>query len=196
MFEIVCVTNRRLCKENFLTRVELLAAAHPSAIILREKDLSEAEYRELARKAVGICNTYGVKCILHTFVNVAKELNTPIHLSVPTLRSLSEREREGLQFGVSCHSAEEAVEAERLGASYITAGHIFDTDCKKGLPGRGTDFLKEVCSGVKIPVYAIGGIDADNIVKVANIGCRGACVMSGAMTAEDVNKYITELKHR
>ncbi|MFR9001159.1 MAG: thiamine phosphate synthase [Anaerobutyricum soehngenii] len=42
--------------------------------------------------------------------------------------------------GASCHSLEEAKEAQNLGCTYITAGHIFLTDCKKGLPREGTSF--------------------------------------------------------
>lgn len=44
--------------------------------------------------------------------------------------------------GVSVHSADEAVLAEKMGATYVTAGHIFATDCKKGLEPRGIEFLK------------------------------------------------------
>ena len=80
-------------------------------------------------------------------------------------------------------SVEEAVEAVSLGASYVTAGHIFATDCKKGLPPRGLSFLKEVCETVSIPVYAIGGITFDktqwNALKEQ--GASGACIMSGMM---------------
>ena len=61
--------------------------------------------------------------------------------------------------GTSVHSVEDAIKAEQLGATYMTAGHIFATDCKKGLPPRGLDFLKNVCDAVEIPVYAIGGIN-------------------------------------
>lgn len=85
--------------------------------------------------------------------------------------------------GTSVHSAEEAVEAEALGASYLTAGHIYTTDCKKGLPPRGLNFLKEVCQSVSIPVYAIGGIklDGDQLAEVMAYGAEGGCVMSGMM---------------
>ncbi len=63
--------------------------------------------------------------------------------------------------GTSIHSVSEAVEAEKLGASYLTAGHIYVTDCKKGLPPRGLPFLQHVCQAVQIPVYGIGGIKID-----------------------------------
>lgn len=71
-----------------------------------------------------------------------------------------------------------------LGATYITAGHIFATDCKKGVPPRGLDFLSSVCSFVNIPVYAIGGISPVNAQKAIDAGAEGVCIMSGLMTCK------------
>lgn len=85
---------------------------------------------------------------------------------------------------------EDALEAESLGCTYITAGHIFETDCKKGLPGRGLAFLRNVCVSVSIPVYAIGGIHDGNIAAVRGAGAKGACIMSGLMQCEDVKEYL------
>ena len=67
-----------------------------------------------------------------------------------------------------------------------------DTDCKKGTPGRGLEFLRKICSSVSIPVYAIGGIHAGNIQNIRQCGAAGACVMSGIMTCKDVQKYMGE----
>ena len=72
-----------------------------------------------------------------------------------------EEKKKFTKIGISIHSVEEAKEAEQLGASYLTAGHIYATDCKRGLPPRGLGFLKEVCREVSIPVYGIGGIKFD-----------------------------------
>lgn len=57
----------------------------------------------------------------------------------------------------SIHKPEEAVKAQQLGADFMFAGHVFVTDCKKGLPPRGLDFLRNVVQAVDIPVYGIGG---------------------------------------
>ncbi|MCH5279663.1 MAG: thiamine phosphate synthase [Christensenellaceae bacterium] len=196
MFDILCVTNRLLCNEDFLVRIEKLAAAHPKGIILREKDLAEEEYMELAGKVIAICKKHGVPCILHSFLNSSKELGcTAMHLPMHILRELSIEDRQGFTLlGASCHSVEDAVEAEKLGCTYITAGHVFDTDCKKGLPGRGLNFLEQVCKSVSVPVYAIGGIDASNIAEVRKVGASGACIMSGAMQCENVDEYISAFK--
>ena len=196
MFEILCVTSRALCREDFLTRLERLAAARPAGIILREKDLSPAAYRALARAALDLCASHGVPCILHTFVREALELGAPaIHLPLPALRGLSPAERRAFStLGASCHSAEDAAEAEALGCTYVTAGHVFDTACKAGTPGRGLDFLRDVCRRVSIPVYAIGGITPENVVAARAAGAAGACVMSGAMTCADPEAYFRKME--
>ena len=109
-----------------------------------------------------------------------------IHLPLPVLKSLSGQQRRNFRvLGASCHTVEEAREAERLGCTYITAGHIFYTDCKKGLAPRGLHFLQRVCREVSIPVWAIGGICPDNFHLVKGAGARGGCVMSALMSCED-----------
>ena len=85
------------------------------------------------------------------------------------------------RIGTSIHSVEDAIFAESHGADYITAGHIFTTDCKKGLPGRGMEWLKTVCDAVSIPVYAIGGISDANAGELSDCGISGYCMMSASM---------------
>ncbi len=94
--------------------------------------------------------------MLHTYLETARKLQHPyIHLPLFLLKKNSEKLSEFRQWDALIHSVEEAKEAQKLGATYLTAGHIYTTDCKKGLPPRGLDFLREVCNAVTIPVYAI-----------------------------------------
>lgn len=188
MSDILCVTNRKLCREDFLTRVERIAACHPAGIILREKDMSPEEYETLAAAVMEICGRYDVKCILHSFSAIAMSLRAAaIHLPLHLLRELSQEQKAHFDvLGASCHSVDDALEAQAFGCTYITAGHVFETDCKKGLPGRGLEFLRNVCAAVDIPVYGIGGIYPHNIALVRSTGASGACLMSSLMATEDV----------
>ena len=188
MSDILCVTNRKLCREDFLARIERIAACHPAGIILREKELLSEDYQELASAVMGICEQHGVKCILHSFTDVAITLHAQsIHLPLHLLREMTQEQKSHFtSLGASCHSVADAEEAQALGCTYITAGHIFQTDCKKGMPGRGTEFLQNVCNAVDIPVYAIGGIDSCNIALVRDTGADGACLMSSLMVTDDV----------
>lgn len=193
--QIICVTNRHLCKGDFFERIENIASCGVKAIILREKDLSADEYRKTAEKFVGICRKYNVEAVLHSFVEVAVELGVPaIHLSLDAFKKLDEEKKSIFKkIGVSCHSVADAIEAERLGAAYITFGHVFVTDCKKGLEPRGVDALKNVCDAVKNPVYAIGGINYENIELVFKNGANCACIMSGFMKCPDAADFIKGL---
>lgn len=131
----LCITNRKLCNEPLPQRIKKLNACQEvEKIILREKDLSEQEYETLAEQCLEVCRK---PLVLHTYVNTAEKLGVgQIHLSMKDCRKY----KGNLKKGVSVHSVEEAKEAELLGASYLIAGHIFHTECKKGLPPRGCDF--------------------------------------------------------
>lgn len=179
--------------EDFFTQLEKICAAGIDRVILREKDLTEWEYEALAKKVIKICGKYNTPLSLHTFTEAAKRLDCKaIHLSFSDFTS---GKGEGFEtVGVSVHSLNEAISAERSGASYITAGHIFPTDCKKDLPPRGTDFLREICETVHIPVYAIGGITPENAPLVKASGASGACLMSGLMKAMEPVDIISKIK--
>ena len=183
-FKIIAVSNRKLCERPFTEQIERVCQIKPEAIILREKDLSEEEYKILAERIMEICKRYQVRCILHTFWKTAAYLGcTSIHLPMAKLRKLPEEEKKQFkEIGTSVHSVEEAEEAVNLGAAYLTAGHIYATNCKKGVPPRGLGFLK-VCSRVKLPVYAIGGIrfDQEQWEELKQAGAKGGCIMSGMM---------------
>ncbi len=185
--DVIAISNRKLSKRPYLEQVERICKLHPKAFILREKDLSEEEYEALAKEVLGVCEKYEVECILHTYWEVAKRLGQKkVHLPYASFVELSQRSDAPLakwQIGTSIHKVEEAMEAERLGAAYVTAGHIYATDCKRGLAPRGLTFLQEICEVVAIPVYAIGGIhlEGETRKEVEAVGASGVCMMSELM---------------
>jgi thiamine-phosphate pyrophosphorylase len=188
--DVIAVTNRKLSQRPFLEQIKRVCQLRPEAIILREKDLSETEYAKLAEEVYNITTSYDVRLIVHTYINVARELGiNTVHMSLHNMREYRKEfidnvnKINNIKTGCSIHSVEEAVEARNMGASYITAGHVYATDCKKGLAPRGLDFLKNVCDSVDIPVYAIGGIDIDDgrRKEVKKYGAAGSCIMSGMM---------------
>lgn len=189
--KLICVTNRKLCREKFLDRIGKLAQAGPYAIMLREKDLDSVAYEKLAREVKVICERYGVPLILQDSLAAAKMKHSNIHLSMPLLREYQNSDK-SLIIGASVHSAAEAEEAQDLGAAYLIAGHIYPTDCKKGVPPRGLTFLRQICAAVKIPVFAIGGINSDRAREVLNSGASGCCIMSEAMICNNPNSMIQE----
>ena len=194
------ISNRKLCEnENLEKQIEKIFSAYERKIILknfeivaltlREKDLNKNEYLKLIEKVYPICQKYKINLILHQNydLNLDDKYNIEgIHLSYNIFKSLNENIKAELikkykRIGVSIHSLEEAKEAESLGASYVVAGHIFETDCKKGLEPRGLNFIKDISSTLTIPIFAIGGIDEKNSQSVINSGAFSVCMMSSMM---------------
>ena len=194
------ITNRKLCEnENLEKQIKKIFSAYEKKIILknfeivaltlREKDLDKNKYLNLVKKIYPICKKYGIDLILHQNydLNLDEKYNIEgIHLSYEIFKSLNKNIREKLikkykRIGVSIHSLEEAKDVENLGATYVVAGHIFETDCKKGLEPRGLNFIKELSSILTIPIFVIGGINEENSNLVLNSGAFGVCMMSSLM---------------
>lgn len=194
------ISNRKLCEnENLEKQIKKIFSAYEKKIILknfdivaltlREKDLDKNEYLKLIEKIYPICQKYKINLILHQNydLNLDDKYNIEgIHLSYSIFKSLNQNIKAELikkykRIGVSIHSLDEAKEVESLGASYVVAGHIFETDCKKGLEPRGLKFIKDLSSALSIPIFAIGGIDEKNSLSVINSGAFGLCIMSTLM---------------
>ena len=194
------ISNRKLCEnENLEKQIEKIFLAYEKKIILknfdivaltlREKDLNKNEYLKLIEKVYPICQKYKINLILHQNYDLNlddKYKIDGIHLSYNIFKSLNENIKAELikkykRIGVSIHSLNEAKEVESLGASYVVAGHIFETDCKKGLEPRGLKFIEDLSSALTIPIFAIGGIDEKNSLSVINNGAFSICIMSTLM---------------
>ena len=192
MSEIVCVTQSMLCGDNFLNQIGKICRGGIDRIILREKHLSESEYFRLAYEVKNICLEYNTALTIHKFYDTALKLDVKsFHCSYA---DFTENQYNSENIGVSVHSVSEAIKSENIGAKYITAGHVFETQCKAGLAPRGTDFISEICKKVKIPVYAIGGINSSNVKFLKNTGISGICVMSSLMKAENPEILIENLR--
>lgn len=197
MCNVVSVTAKPLCKDDFLQRIRKISDSEVQYIILREKYLSEREYYSLAKEVLSVCDKE--KLIIHNFIGTAESLGIKkIHLPFSAFKELNGRQNFDI-VGTSVHSVDDAAFAQENGADYITAGNIYETDCKKGLKGKGVNFLRNVCESVDIPVYAIGGINADtaggfNAVTEKNFA--GVCVMSLLMQCENIDNEVLKLQSK
>ncbi len=189
LYKKVAITNRHIfAKKHEGDYAEYLGnlADYVDVIILREKDLTEEEYRKLAVSVLKKCEEKKADVVLHYFTDTALLLHAPgVHLPMDLFRR-DHQKIAGLKYrGASVHSLEEAKEAQNLGATYITFSHVFETDCKKGLKPKGLEALRQVCREISIPVYALGGIRDENEEPVISAGAAGSCRMSDYMDRND-----------
>lgn len=96
--------------------------------------------------------------------------------------------------GISTHSIEEALEADRLDVDYIGFGPVFHSVTKRVTSPHGLEGVRRIRDSVSMPVIAIGGIDQGNVSAVIRAGADGAAVISAVLSAPDVKKAVSELK--
>lgn len=189
MYKKIAVSNRKIFSEYHDDSSTESYAEHLAKLceitdflILREKDLSPAAYTALADVIIRKCKNKKARIILHTFTDCCRELDCMrVHLSLPIFAESLALLNDFETVGVSVHSVDEAIFAQSNNASYIVYSHIFQTDCKKGLPPKGLTNLEKVCKSVNIPVYALGGINDENESSVIAAGAAGVCRMSDYM---------------
>ena len=183
----IVITNRHLVQGDFLKQLEKVTKLHPHALILREKDLTDDAYESLAKKVFDLCKREDITFFLHTKIEIARKIGCQnIHLSIPVLKGLSETEKKALtedfcEISISCHSMEDVEIAMAGGATQIILGTIFETECKKGVLGKGVEFVREIGQKCPLPVYAIGGMNLQRLPLVIDAGAAGCCMMSGFM---------------
>lgn len=154
----------------------------PQAVFFRDKNLQDEEYIELANKIIPICKQNNVQFYVCHKADVAKKLGVKnLHTNIKNLSKIVIK-NDFDNISVAIHSKEEIDTALSFGATGLVFGHIFDTACKKDLPPRGLEELKEICRSSPIPVVAIGGINSENAKQVMDCGASDFAVMSSAMT--------------
>ena len=163
---------------------------------IREKDLGEDAFETEAAKLKGLCAEYSVPYVVNDSVEVALRIDADgVHVGQSDIKGRDIRSIIGPDkiLGISAGTVEEAVAAEKAGADYIGVGAVFGTSTKKNARNMTMDLLKEIVSSVSIPVVAIGGISADNILQLCGSGVDGVAVVSAIFAAEVPGKATADL---
>jgi thiamine-phosphate pyrophosphorylase len=158
-----------------------------SVIQLRLKGASTEEMIDQGAPFRLLCEELGVTFVVNDDVQAALALLADgVHLGRDDEGTDTAREA-GLMLGRSSSSAEEAKLAEAEGAAYIGAGPVWSTPSKPDAdPPIGLDGLRAISDAVRIPVIAIGGIDASNARKCIDAGAFGVAVVRAAAYAADI----------
>src|SRR3989338_1161487 len=163
-------------------------------IQLREKQWGKNKIREEAIKLLKICKKNNALFIVNDYIDIALEIGADgVHLGQSDVPIQEARKLCGdkLIIGLSTHSVEQAIKADKEAVDYITIGPIFKTRAKDYTVG--TEIISKVLSEANKPVIAIGGINIDNINSVLGQGIKSVAVISAVVSANDIKKAAREL---
>ena len=151
-------------------------------IQIREKDLPARELAALVRRVMSLPNPGHTRILVNERTDVALATGAHgVHLPSDAVSTARWRAVVPTDFliGVSTHTLEEAIDAEWSGANFVVFGPVFAPISKMShLPPRGAGELARVCSAVRIPVFALGGITVENAKLCENAGAAGVAGIS------------------
>ncbi len=166
-------------------------------IQIREKDLDTRQLMVLTHALLPLLTQQNGIVLLNDRVDLVLALKADgVHLRSDSLPLPVARGILGTQklIGVSTHSIEEIRQAENEGADFVVLGPIFETSSKQRYgPPLGLSTLETACRESRLPIYAIGGINHQNVSPVMSAGAYGVAVISSILQAENIQDSTREL---
>ena len=192
--KIYLVTDEKSCNgKDFYKCIEEAIKGGVKIVQLREKTLSTKDFFIKALKVKEICKNYGALFIINDRLDIAQAVEADgVHLgqSDMPIEKAKEILKNKFLIGVTARNVDEAIKAELEGADYIGSGAIFGTSTKDNAKKLEIEELKKIINSVKIPVFAIGGINTNNVSMLKNIGLQGVCSVSGILSEKDCKKAV------
>ncbi|HEV2233766.1 MAG TPA: thiamine phosphate synthase [Terriglobia bacterium] len=209
VYKLCYITDRlALGPKPLIPRILEAARADVDLIQIREKDLPARELAALAQAAVdGACES-NARIVVNDRLDVALAVGAAgVHLGTQSMpprvvrdcvnRDFASRDIASRDFlvGVSCHSLDEAVEAEAAGADYLLLGPIFPTVSKLPYgPPLGLPTLMKVTARITIPVLALGGITVERVKPCIRAGAAGIAGISIFQDCDSLAERVRELR--
>jgi thiamine-phosphate pyrophosphorylase len=203
----------RRSTEEFEALAMQLIEARVGMIQLRDKSLEDRDLLARARLLVSLTRRHhlknnqppappGVAPLNHTLAiindraDIAAAARTDgVHLGQEDLSVKDARAIGGPQLliGVSTHNIDQARAAVLDGANYLGAGPTFPSKTKSFNAFAGIDYLRQVATEIRLPTFAIGGISAENLAQVIDVGIARVAVSSAVTTAHKPPSAAREL---
>jgi thiamine-phosphate pyrophosphorylase len=183
---------------------EQLCAGGSDLIQLRAKNSSREEVQRMAEKILPVTRTAGVALVINDYPDIAAEVDAEFchlgqedffdagHKQVSELKVKSAK----LRIGLSTHAPEQAELALAAGPDYIAIGPVYATGTKPTAKPVTLEYVRWAAANVKIPWFAIGGINLETIDEVLAAGARRICVVSAILNAPDIAAACREFRKR
>ena len=149
-------------------------------IQLRQKDLMQDEFIELADRLSRIVAPTATKLLLNTSLEIYEQTTAHgIHYTGERLRQCQQRPvAEDKLFSVSTHTYEELLHAVEIGADFAMLSPVLPTESHPGEPAIGWATFKRIVQEIPIPVFALGGMTVELIGDAQTNGAQGIAAIS------------------
>ena len=197
MKKLYLVTNSdKYNEEEFLKRIEDALKGGVDILQLREKEKTDLEILNLGKKVKKICDQYNIPLLIDDKPHLAWALGCGVHVGADDMPISLCRKLLGEKalIGATAKSVEAAKKAQEDGANYLGVGAIFETKTHVKTKRTSVETFKKIKETVDIDVYAIGGLNIENVDILKNSKADGICVVRAIMDAKNVYKTSLELR--
>ena len=184
---------------DFFDVVEAALMGGVTMVQLREKTLPTADFLKKANALRTMTERYGVALIINDRLDIAFDSKAcGLHVGQKDISASDSRrilrKDTGKILGVTANTIAQAQAAEAAGADYIGAGAMFATQTKGDTTPLSKEALKAIVESISIPVVAIGGINAQNLMELQGTGVDGVAVVSALFGAQDIEAAARSLR--
>lgn len=176
-------------RPDLVDRVAAAVRGGVDVVQLRDKRASREELLPLARELKEVCVRGGALFTVNDDVELARLSGADgVHVGQEDapIRAAREILEPGRILGRSAGNLGEALEAVREGADYLGVGSVYSTPTKSDAEVGGLALIQAIArANLPIPWFAIGGIDLENVERVADAGAPGFAVVRAVLDAED-----------
>ena len=173
-------------------------------IQLRAKTSSPSEIRRMAEAIRPVTQRANVGLVINDHLDIAREVGAEIcHLGQEDFfdaghQHVSEIQspKSNIQIGLSTHAPAQAERAIAAGPDYIAIGPVYATGTKPTAKPATLEYVRWAAANVKLPWFAIGGINLQTIDAVLEAGAKRICVVSAILNAPDVVQACAQFRKR
>ncbi len=187
--QVICPSSQKL--PDVLERINIILEEGIRWIQYRGKDSHRRTQFKDCLEIKKLCSLYNAIFIVNDYPDIAILVDADgVHIGQDDLPVEMVKRAFPLKIiGLSTHNLEEALVAEKTGITYIGFGPIFSTTTKDAGKPKGPSAIKEIKRNIKLPIVAIGGIKAENLISVFENGADAIAVSSGIIEG-DVKKNV------
>ena len=178
-------------EQQLISLTQQLISAGVDMIQLRDKKLEDASLLERARLIRNLTAGSSTLFFVNDRPDIARLSRADgVHLGQSDMCLHDARQIVGAEglIGKSTHSLEQALQAVGDGANYIGVGPVFPSTTKNFTTFPGLALLRSVALKIRLPVFAIGGIDQNNLPQVLGTGCSRVAVSGAVLHSDDPDR--------
>ncbi len=195
--QLYVIVDRKICGDKSLSDVAGAAVDGGAQMIqYRDKETDDQGFIQWALRLKKVCGEKDVPFIINDRVSIADRLDADgVHLGEDDLTLKEARRILGNEkiIGRTARDLRQAEGAQEEGADYVGLGPIFPTDSKQIEGPIGVDVIRDAVAALRIPVFAIGGINSDNLDQVIRAGGKRIAVISAVVSSADVRTSAARL---